>query len=160
MRRRFLKNILPILNTCKNGFPYCGPIRPPGIMIWINLNLHYVWELSCKFQLFWSSSSSEITASHFYIIFPLKKTWPFIWTILSSLHPRMLCTKFDWNWPASSREDCFKKIEYIHFYSFAIIFPWAWALPFIWTILNPLSPKMICAKSDLNWFSGPGEVKM
>jgi hypothetical protein len=27
---------------------------------------------------------------------------PFSWTIFNSRHPRMICTKFDWKWPAGS----------------------------------------------------------
>jgi hypothetical protein len=41
------------------------------------------------------------------IFSPLKRTWPFIWTIQNSLYPRMICTKFDWNWPAGSGERFF-----------------------------------------------------
>jgi hypothetical protein len=41
------------INTCKYAFPYCGPSRPPGTMIWTNLNLHYIRKLSCKYELFW-----------------------------------------------------------------------------------------------------------
>jgi hypothetical protein len=41
----------------------------------------------------------------FVIISPMKKTWPIIWTNLNSLHPRIICTKFDWIWPASSGEE-------------------------------------------------------
>jgi hypothetical protein len=33
------------------------------------------------------------------------------------------------------------------FYSFAIISPWERGLSFICTILNPLCPRMLCAKS-------------
>ena len=33
------------VNTCKYGFPYCGPSRPPGTMIWTILNLHYIKKL-------------------------------------------------------------------------------------------------------------------
>jgi hypothetical protein len=43
----------------------------------------------------------------FEIISPLKRTWPFIWTIQNSLYPRMIYTKFYWNWPASSGEEDF-----------------------------------------------------
>jgi hypothetical protein len=43
-RRRFFFNI----NICKYGFPYCGPSRPPGTMMWTILNLHYIRKLSCK----------------------------------------------------------------------------------------------------------------
>jgi hypothetical protein len=45
----------------------------------------------------------------FVIISPLKRTWPFIWRNLNSLHPRIVCTKFDWIWPVGSGED-FKQI--------------------------------------------------
>jgi hypothetical protein len=43
--------------TCKNGFPYCGPIWPSGIMYWTNLNLYYVRKLSGKSESFRPSSS-------------------------------------------------------------------------------------------------------
>jgi hypothetical protein len=59
-------------------------------------------------------------------------TWPFIWTIYNSLHQKMICMKFDWNWLAGSGED-FYKISVL-FYSFAIISPWRRTIPFIWTI--------------------------
>jgi hypothetical protein len=64
---------------------------------------------------------------------------PFIWTNLNSLHPRIICTKFDWIWPAGSAED-FKKIS-VYFYSFAIISPWRGTIPFVWTNLNPFPLK-------------------
>jgi hypothetical protein len=66
------------------------------------------------------------------IISPLKRTWPFIWTNLNSLHPRIMCTKFDWIWLAGSEEEDFKKFS-MYFYSFAIISPWRRAIPFLWT---------------------------
>jgi hypothetical protein len=37
----------------------------------------------------------------FVIISPLKKTQPFIWTNLNSLYPKIICSKFDWNWLAN-----------------------------------------------------------
>jgi hypothetical protein len=45
----------------------------------------------------------------------------------------------------------------MYFYSFTIISPWRRAIPFLWTNLNPLHPRMICAKSCSNWSSGSGE---
>jgi hypothetical protein len=74
----------------------------------------------------------------FVIISPLKRTWPFIWIILNFLHPRMICTKFDWHWPTCSGKD-FKKCSV--YLTLAITSPWAGMLPFIWTILNPTPPK-------------------
>jgi hypothetical protein len=49
----------------------------------------------------------------FVIISPLKRTWPFIWTNLDSLHPRIICIKFDWIWPAGSGEEDFFFIQCI-----------------------------------------------
>ena len=33
------------------------------------------------------------------------QAWPFIWTNLNSLHPKMLCAKFGSNWPTGSGEE-------------------------------------------------------
>ena len=44
---------------------------------------------------------------YFVIIFPWKRAGLFIWTNLDSLHPRMLCVKFGWNWPRGSGEKDF-----------------------------------------------------
>jgi hypothetical protein len=55
-----LKNkILFNINICKYSFPYCGPSRPPGTMMWTTLNLHYIRKLSCKYELFWLIGSGE-----------------------------------------------------------------------------------------------------
>ena len=42
---------------------------------------------------------------YFVIISPWKRAGPFIWINLNPLHPRMLCAKFDWNWPSGSGEE-------------------------------------------------------
>jgi hypothetical protein len=49
------------INTCKYGFPYCGPSRHPWTMMWKILYLHYMYirKLSCKYDLFWLSGSVE-----------------------------------------------------------------------------------------------------
>ena len=36
---------------------------------------------------------------------PLERVWPFIWTNLNSLNPRMFCSKYGLNWPSSSGAD-------------------------------------------------------
>ena len=41
--------------------------------------------------------------------FPLRKVGPFLLTELNPLHPRIICTKFGWNWPTGSGEDNFLK---------------------------------------------------
>jgi hypothetical protein len=47
------------LNTCKNGFPYCGPNRPPGGMILTILIMHYIRKFQYKFDFFRLSGSQE-----------------------------------------------------------------------------------------------------
>ena len=42
---------------------------------------------------------------YFIIISPWRKAKPFIWANFNPLHPRMLCTKFGWNWSSGSGEE-------------------------------------------------------
>ena len=90
------------------------------------------------------------------IISPWKKAGPFIWINLNPLHPRMLCAKFGWNWLSGSGEEDFL-ISSMYFRYFIIISPWKRVGPFIWTNLNPLHPRMLCAKFGWNWPSGSWE---
>jgi hypothetical protein len=53
------KKIYFNISICKYGFPYCGPSRPPGTMMWTILNLHYIRKLSYKYDLFWLTGSGE-----------------------------------------------------------------------------------------------------
>ena len=110
----------------------------------------------------WASGSGEedflilsMYFLYFVIISPWKRAGPFIWTNLNPLHPRMLCAKFGWNWPSGSVEEDFL-ISSMFFRYFVIISPWKRAGPFIWTNLNPLYPRMLCAKFGWNWLSGSG----
>ena len=45
----------------------------------------------------------------------------------------------------------------MYFRFFVIISPWKWAGPFIWTNLNPVHPRMHCAKFGCNCPSGSEE---
>ena len=45
----------------------------------------------------------------------------------------------------------------IYFHYFFITSPWKKVWPFIWSILNPLHPRKLCAKFNWNWASGFGE---
>ena len=45
----------------------------------------------------------------------------------------------------------------MYFRYFVIISPWKRAGPFLWTNLNPLYRRMLCAKFGWNWLSGSGE---
>ena len=42
---------------------------------------------------------------NFAIISLLKRGWPFIWTNLNPLYPKMLCAKWGWNWTNGRWED-------------------------------------------------------
>ena len=68
----------------------------------------------------------------------------------------MLCVKFAWNWPSGSGEEDFFNLP-MYFHNFWIISPWKRAGPIIWTNLNPLHLRMLCAKFGWNWPSGSGE---
>ena len=50
-----------------------------------------------------------------------------------------------------------RKILSMYYRYFAIISPWKRAGPFIWTNLNPLHLKMLCAKFGWNWPTGSEE---
>ena len=45
----------------------------------------------------------------------------------------------------------------MYFYYLATISSWKRVWPFIWIKLNPLHPRMLCAKFGWNWHSGSGE---
>ena len=49
------------------------------------------------------------------------------------------------------------KFRKVYFHYIVIISPWQRAGPFIWTNLNPLPPRMLCAKFWWNWLSGSRE---
>ena len=83
----------------------------------------------------------------------LKKGGLLIWTHLNPLHPRILCAMFGWNWFSGSGEEDFL-ISSMCFLYFIIISPWKRVGPFIWTNLNPLYPRMLCAKFGWNWPRG------
>ena len=93
---------------------------------------------------------------YFVIFFPWSRTRPFICKNLNFIHQTMLCTKFGWNWPSGFGANIFC-ISSMYFCYFVIISPWKKELPFIWTNLNSLHPKMFCAKFDWNWPSGSEE---
>ena len=66
----------------------------------------------CQVWLNWPRGSGDnflkISSRYFcdiVIISSLKRAWPFIYTNLNPLHPRILCTKFAWNWPSASGEE-------------------------------------------------------
>jgi hypothetical protein len=76
------------------SFPLLWPLRTPG-----DHNLYKLKYALCQ-------DDFSRTLPHCVIISPLTRCG-LIWTISNSLHPRMICTKLDWNWSACSGEDLF-----------------------------------------------------
>ena len=70
-----------------------------------------------------------------------------------TLHSRMICAKFGWNWPCGSGGEDLKNLS-MYFRNVIIISPWKRV---IWINLNSLYPRMLCAKFVWNLPSGSGE---
>ena len=153
---------IKILSMYFRYFVIISPWKMVGLFIWTNLNPLHQRMLCAKFGWNWPSGSGEdflISSTYFryfVIISPWKRAGSFIWTNLNPLHPRMLCAKFGWNWPSGSGEEDIL-ISSMYFRYFEIISPWKRAGSFIWTNLNPLHPRMFCAKFNWNWPSGSEE---
>ena len=125
-----------------------SPLQKDALcQIWLKLAL---WFWRKRFLI------SSMYFCYLIIISPWKRVGPTIWTNLNPLYPRMLCAKFGWNWLSGSGEEDFL-ISSMYFHYFVIISPWKRVGPFIWTNLNPLHPRMLCAKFGWNWLSGSEE---
>ena len=92
---------------------------------------------------------------YFEIISPSNRTGPIILTKWNPLYPRMIYAKFGWNLRSGSGKEDFLNTS-IYFRYFVINSPWNRAEP-IWTNLNPLYPRMFCAKFGWDWPSGSWE---
>ena len=75
---------------------------------------------------------------------------------LESPSSKDACAKIGWYWLSGSREEDFLILS-MYFRYLVIFSPWKRVGPFIWTNLNPLHPRMLCAKFGWNWPSGSGE---
>ena len=79
-----------------------------------------------------------------------------IFTTLNLHYLRMLPHKFQLSWLSGSwEEDFWKFLEIFHY--FLIISPFKRVWPLIFTTLNPLCLRMICAKFGWNWPSSSWE---
>ena len=87
---------------------------------------------------------------------PIEKGGPFIWKNSNSLHPRIFCAKFGWNWLSGTEKNGF--LNFVDLFFISKLSPFRNRTgPFIWTNLNPLHPKMLCVKFSWNWLSGSWE---
>ena len=140
-------------------------VKRCGLSIWTNLNPPYPRMLFVKFGWNWLSGSIEKDLFKFVNVFSLfrnylslKKGDPSFqkFEIPSFRNDKYICANFGWYCPRGSREEDFLNLL-MYFRNFVIISPWKRAGPFIWTNLNPLHPRMLCAKFGWNWLSGSGE---
>ena len=67
----------------------------------------------------------------------------------------MHCAKFGWNWPSGSGEDFFNFVNVFSLFPNNVPLEKGWS--FIWTNLDPLHQRILCAKFGWNWPSGSGE---
>ena len=133
-------------------FVIISPWKMVGSFIWRNFNPLNPRMLCAKFGWNWLSGSGEkrfLNSSMYFrffvIISPWKRTGPFIWTKFNPLLPRMHYAKFGWNWNSGSAEEAFL-ISSMYLRYFVIISSFKLTGPFIWTNLNSLHPRMLCAK--------------
>ena len=130
--------------------------------IWRNLNPLHPRMLCDKFGWNWLSGSGEefflISSMYFHyfvIISPWKRAGPFNLNKLESPSPKdALCQVWlklaQWSWRR-------RFFNFVNVFSlFRNYLPLVKGGPFIWTNLNPLHPRMLCAKFGWNWPSGSG----
>ena len=95
-------------------FLIISPCKRAGPFIYKNLNPFHPRMLCANFG--WNFLSGSVGKDfliltmyfhYFVIISPRKRAGPFIWTNLNSLYPRMLWSKFGWNWLSGSGEEDF-----------------------------------------------------
>ena len=81
----------------------------------------------------------------FHNYLPLEKDGVLHLNNLESPSPKDALFKFGWNWLSGSGEEDFR-ISSMYFRYFIFISPWRRVGPFIWTNMNPLYPRILCAK--------------
>ena len=127
-----------------------SPWKMAGHFLWTNLNPLHPRMLCAKFGWNWLSGSGEEDFLNFDYVFSLFHNYlplagPFIWTNLNPLQLGIHCAKFGWNWlSGSGEEDFFNFVN--EFLLFRNYLPLEKVEPFIWTNLNPLHSRMLCAK--------------
>jgi hypothetical protein len=119
-------------------FTVTSPWRRAISFIWINSNPLPPKMICAKSGYNWPSGSGEdflrdsTLFLHFCNYLPFEEDLALYLkkkTNLNSLHQRIICTMFDWIWPAGFGGEDFQNFS-VHFYSFTITSPWRGAIPF------------------------------
>jgi hypothetical protein len=150
---KLARRFFPIY-ICKNGFPSCGP----STIICTSLNLHNVLKLSCKYEQFLLSGcrGEFFQWPHPIIAFLSlsalgQEPGPLFGQLLYSMHPRMICTKCNWNWPVGSGEkDFFPQKNMV----FSFCGPSRLPGTKILTNFNLHYVRKLSCKDELFWLSG------
>ena len=104
-----------------------------------------------KFGWNWFYRRRFLNFCYFVIISPWKRAGPFVW--INFTKGWFVLSIIEIGWLVLER----KIFKLVNLHYFIIISPWKRAWPFICTNLNPLHPKILCAKFGWNWPSGSGE---
>ena len=109
------------------------------------LEKRFFWFRQCIFAIFGNYLPLEMGGVHHF-------------NKLESPSPKVMmhCDKFGWNWLSGYGEEDVS-ISWMYFHYFVITTPWKREGSFTWINLNPLHPRMLCAKFGWNWLSGSGE---
>ena len=107
MRRRFVEfvNIFSLFRKYlhfEQGVALHLKKKIPFTRWWFVLSLVEIDQVVLEKKIF---TYCQNIFCYFAVISPWTWAWPFIWTNLNILYPRMLCVKFGWNWPCGSREE-------------------------------------------------------
>ena len=106
LRRRFL-NFVNVFSLFRKFLPLVT-----GMTIRLNIDQHMnpLHPKDALYQVWlkmtqWFLKRGFLNFVNVFRKCPWKTAWPFIWTKLNSLYPRMFCAKFGWNWLSSSWEE-------------------------------------------------------
>jgi hypothetical protein len=109
-------------NTGKNSFIITAPLDHSFNKVDSTLSGGFHVNLSFSGPVVWIGYQNNPTLFlHFCDYLPSERTRPNL-NSFHHVHTRMICIKFDWNWPANSGK--ISSVFSVYFYSFAIIFPW------------------------------------
>ena len=112
-----------------------------------------VWPgmLFAKFGWNWFYRRRFLNFRYLVIISPWKRAGPFVW--INFTQGWFVLSIIEIGWLVLER----KIFKLVNLHYFVIMSPWKRAGPFIWTNLNPLHPKILCAKFGWNWPTGSVE---
>ena len=118
-------------------FPYYLPLEKGGALLLNKLEFPSPKDYLCQVwlkltQWFWRGRFLKFVNafSQFYNYLPLEKNWPFVWTILNPIYPRMICANLV-KIGSAVLENIFTEKLSMYFCNFVIVSPWKRMGPWI-----------------------------